>query len=70
LSADLSPGRSTRQGGAEKEDRAVAGQEPVAGREAQLSFSRGAELGVTIAGEPLDHLLFELILSDSGWPSR
>jgi len=37
------------------------------GREAQLDFSHGAELGVTIAGEAFDHLLFEFILSFSGW---
>jgi hypothetical protein len=37
------------------------------GREAQLDFSHGAELGVTIAGELFDHLLFEFILSFSGW---
>ena len=37
------------------------------GREAQIDFTHGAELGVTIAGEPFDHLLFEFILSFSGW---
>jgi hypothetical protein len=37
------------------------------GREAQIDFTDATELGVTIAGEPLDHLLFEFILSCSGW---
>jgi len=37
------------------------------GREAQLDFTHGAELGVTIAGAAFDHLLFEFILSFSGW---
>jgi hypothetical protein len=37
------------------------------GREAQLDFTHASELGVTIAGEPLDHLLFELVLCASGW---
>jgi hypothetical protein len=42
-------------------------QAHVPGREAQLDFTHARELGVTIAGEPLDHLLFELVLSYSGW---
>jgi hypothetical protein len=37
------------------------------GREAQVDFTHASELGVTIVGEPLDHLLFELVLSCSGW---
>jgi hypothetical protein len=37
------------------------------GREAQLDFSHATELGVTIAGQPLEHLLFEFVLSCSGW---
>jgi hypothetical protein len=37
------------------------------GREAQIDFTHAGELGVTIAGELLDHLLFELVLSASGW---
>ena len=37
------------------------------GREAQLDFTHCAELGVTVAGEVFDHLLFEFILSFSGW---
>ena len=37
------------------------------GREAQIDFTHASELGVTIAGEPLEHLLFELVLSCSGW---
>jgi hypothetical protein len=37
------------------------------GREAQIDFTHASELGVTIAGEPLEHLLFEFILCCSGW---
>jgi hypothetical protein len=37
------------------------------GREAQIDFTHAGELGITIAGESLDHLLFELVLSASGW---
>lgn len=37
------------------------------GREAQLDFTHATELGVTIAGVPLRHLLFEFVLSYSGW---
>jgi hypothetical protein len=37
------------------------------GREAQLDFTHGAELGVQIAGAPFEHLLFEFVLSFSGW---
>ncbi len=37
------------------------------GREGQLDFTDCRSLAVTIAGEPLDHLLFEFILSFSGW---
>ena len=37
------------------------------GREAQIDFTHASDLGVTIAGEPLEHLLFELVLSCSGW---
>ncbi len=42
-------------------------QAHVPGREAQLDFTHASGLGVTIAGEPLDHLLFEFVLSYSGW---
>jgi hypothetical protein len=42
-------------------------QQHVPGREAQLDFTHAGELGVTICGEPFPHLLFELILSFSGW---
>lgn len=41
-------------------------QQHVPGREAQLDFTHASELGVTIGGEPLDHLLFEFVLSYSG----
>ena len=37
------------------------------GREAQVDFTHCTELGVTIGGEPFKHLLFQLVLSHSGW---
>ena len=37
------------------------------GREAQFDFTHATELHVTIAGEPFEHLFFELMLSFSGW---
>lgn len=42
-------------------------QEHPPGREAQIDFTHGKTLGVTIAGQPFPHLLFQLILSHSGW---
>jgi hypothetical protein len=42
-------------------------QQHVPGREAQMDFTHAGELGVTIAGEALDHLLYEFVLSYSGW---
>jgi len=42
-------------------------QQHVPGREAQIDFTHARELGVTIAGEAFDHLLFEFVLSYSGW---
>ncbi len=42
-------------------------QEHPPGREAQVDFTHGTELGVTIAGDSFPHLLFELILCFSGW---
>ncbi len=39
------------------------------GREAQVDFTHGTELGVRVAGELFDHLLFEFVLSFSGWRS-
>ena len=42
-------------------------QEHPPGREAAYDFTNCDELGVTIAGVPFDHLLFELALSFSGW---
>ena len=42
-------------------------QEHPPGREAQMDFTHGKALGVTIAGQPYPHLLFHLILSHSGW---
>jgi hypothetical protein len=37
------------------------------GREAAFDFTNCNALAVTIAGEPFAHLLFELVLSHSGW---
>jgi hypothetical protein len=58
-----------------REWRARYGPEPevffeqvaVPGREAAIDFTHGTELGVTIAGEPFPHLLFEFVLSYSHW---
>jgi hypothetical protein len=42
-------------------------QEHLPGREAAYDFTNCDELGVTIGGAPFEHLLFELVLSFSGW---
>ena len=42
-------------------------QEHPPGREAQIDFTHSNSLGVTIAGRPFPHMLFQLILSHSGW---
>jgi len=42
-------------------------QRHVAGREAAIDFTDATELGVTIGGELLEHLLFEYVLSYSTW---
>jgi hypothetical protein len=42
-------------------------QEHVPGREGALDFTHGTELGVTIAGQLFVHLLFQFMLSFSGW---
>jgi len=42
-------------------------QEHPPGRQASVDFTHGTELGVTIRGELFVHLLFELVLSCSGW---
>ena len=42
-------------------------QEHPPGREAQFDFTHCGELRVSIAGQPYPHLLFQLILSHSGW---
>ena len=55
--------------------RALHGPEPeiffeqvaVPGREAAIDFTHATDLAVTIAGEPLPHLLFEFVLRYSGW---
>jgi hypothetical protein len=55
--------------------RALHGPEPevffeqvaVPGREAAIDFTHASDLAVTIAGEAFPHLLFEFVLSYSGW---
>jgi hypothetical protein len=42
-------------------------QTPVPGREGALDFTDASELGVTIQGDAFPHLLFEWVLSFSGW---
>jgi len=42
-------------------------QEHPLGREAQFDFTDATPLEVTIVGVPLEHLIFEFILSASGW---
>ena len=42
-------------------------QEHPPGREAQLDFTHCNSLGVTIGGRRYRHLLFQLVLSHSGW---
>ena len=42
-------------------------QEHPPGREAQIDFTRADSLGVTIGGRRYRHLLFQLVLSHSGW---
>jgi hypothetical protein len=42
-------------------------QTAVPGREGALDFTDASELGVTIQGEAFSHLLFEWVLSYSGW---
>jgi hypothetical protein len=42
-------------------------QQHVPGREASIDFTHCDELGVTVAGEPFPHLLFEFVLSFSKW---
>jgi len=42
-------------------------QQHVAGREAAIDFTHCEELGVSVAGKPFRHLLFEFVLSFSGW---
>ena len=37
------------------------------GREAQMDFTHCGGLGVTIGGEPFEHMLFQFVLSHSGW---
>jgi hypothetical protein len=44
-------------------------QQHIAGREAAVDFTHCTELGVTIGGRPFRHLLFQLVLSFSGWRS-
>ena len=42
-------------------------QQHVAGRESAVDFTHATDLRVTILGRPLRHLLFQLVLSFSGW---
>ena len=42
-------------------------QEHVPGREGAMDFTDCAQLGITISGEALPHLLFVFVLSYSGW---
>ena len=42
-------------------------QEHPPGREAQMDFTHCDSLEVTIGGEPFEHMVFEFILSHSGW---
>ena len=42
-------------------------QEHPPGREAQIDFTHGDSLEVTVGGQPHRHLLFPLVLSHSGW---
>ena len=42
-------------------------QEHPPGREAQLDFTHCNSLGITVGGRPYRHLLFQLVLSHSGW---
>jgi hypothetical protein len=42
-------------------------QQHVPGREAAVDFTHATDLGVTILGQVLRHLLFQLVLSFSGW---
>ena len=42
-------------------------QEHPRGREAQMDFTHCGELGVSVGGEPFSHLLFQFVLSHSGW---
>ena len=37
------------------------------GRLAESDFTRMAELGVTILGEPFDHLVYHFVLTYSNW---
>jgi len=42
-------------------------QEHTPGRECAFDFTHATDLGVIVQGEVLDHLLFECVLSFSGW---
>ena len=42
-------------------------QVAVPGRQAAIDFTHATDLGVTIAGDPFPHLLFEFVLSYSHW---
>ena len=69
-SAQFHPGQARTLQRRFRDWRALHGPEPevyfeqvaVPGREAAIDFTHGTDLGVTIAGEPLPHLLFEFVL--------
>jgi len=42
-------------------------RDKLVGREAAIDFTHATDLGVTIAGDPFPHLLFEFVLSYSHW---
>jgi hypothetical protein len=42
-------------------------QVAVPGREAAIDFTHATDLGITVAGVPFPHLLFDFVLSYSGW---
>ena len=47
--------------------RCSSSKSPCPGREAAIDFTHATDLGVTIAGDPFPHLLFEFVLSYSHW---
>ena len=66
---DYRPFRQAQEEGADgrPEGEVYFPQEHPPGREAQIDFIHCGELKVTVAGQPYQHLLFQLIPSHSGW---